>query len=325
MHDLLSHDSNREGRESGPHPAESRQAESSHDESNHGNALETDAQDDGSLVGDITQRYFEDISRLRILTADEEREYARCMKGGDLAARDILITHNLRLVVYIAKRYLGRGLPLLDLVEEGNLGLIHALEKFDPDRGFRLSTYAMWWIRQSIDRALMNHSRTIRLPVHIVKELNSCLRAKRTLERQGVMEVGAEAIAELTGKSVKAVRDVMQLNAPLVPLDAPLDIDPGLQLGDAIADEHCVQPEERMHKAELERHVSEWLVKLSDKQRWAVERRFGLNNRDVATLQELAQELEVSRERVRQMLADAQMKLARNLEAKGVNRENWLF
>jgi RNA polymerase nonessential primary-like sigma factor len=310
MLDLLPHDSDAAGQTSEPRHAE---------------ALESEAQADGTLVEDITQRYFEDISRLRILSASEELDYALRMKHGDLVARDILITHNLRLVVYVAKRYLGRGLPLLDLVEEGNLGLMHALEKFDPDRGFRLSTYAMWWVRQSIDRALMNHSRTIRLPVHIVKELNQCLRAKRTLERQGVMEVSAEAIAELTGKSVKTVRDVMQLNTPLVPLDAHLDIDPSLQLGDVIADEHCVPPDARMHRAELEQHVSAWLAKLSDKQRWAVERRFGLNNRDVATLQELSQELDVSRERVRLMLADAQTKLARSLEAKGVSRENWLF
>ncbi|MHB1084859.1 MAG: sigma-70 family RNA polymerase sigma factor [Thiobacillus sp.] len=280
---------------------------------------------DEVLVEDITQRYFEDISRLRILSADEEQDYARRMQRGDAEAREILITHNLRLVVYIAKRYLGRGLPLLDLVEEGNLGLMHALEKFDPDRGFRLSTYAMWWVRQSIDRALMNHSRTIRLPVHIVKELNGCLRAKRTLEKQGMLDVGAEAIASLTGKPVEMVREVMQLNRPLLPLDAPLDIDPSLQLGDAIADEHCVPPEERLYRAEIETCLTQWLGKLSVKQRWVVERRFGLNNRDTATLKELSQELEISRERVRQILLEAQQKLAIWLRQKGVQKENWLF
>jgi RNA polymerase nonessential primary-like sigma factor len=281
--------------------------------------------DDEAFVEDITQRYFEDISRLRILSVDEEQDYARRMKLGDPKARETLITHNLRLVVYIAKRYLGRGLPLLDLVEEGNLGLMHALEKFDPDRGFRLSTYAMWWIRQSVDRALMNHSRTIRLPVHIVKELNSCLRAKRTLERQGMIDVGPEAIASLTGKSVETVRDVMQLNTPPLPLDAPLDIDPGLQLGEAIADERCVPPEERLYKTELEHYVTEWLAKLSVKHRLVVERRFGLNNQDPASLKELAQDLQVSRERVRQILLEAQEKLAIGLKEKGVEKENWLF
>jgi RNA polymerase nonessential primary-like sigma factor len=285
----------------------------------------TENHKDETLVEDITQRYFEDISRLRVLNADEEQDYARCMQRGDAAARNILITHNLRLVVYIAKRYLGRGLPLLDLVEEGNLGLMHALEKFDPGRGFRLSTYAMWWVRQSIDRALMNHSRTIRLPVHVVKELNQCLRAKRTLEKRGIMDVGAEAIAELTGKSVETVREVMQLNRPLLPLDAPLDIDPSLQLGEAIADEHCMPADEHLYRTELEDYVNTWLAKLSAKQRWVVERRFGLNNREIATLNELSLDLHVSRERVRQILMGAQAKLVIELREKGVEKANWMF
>lgn len=285
----------------------------------------TEGQDDEAFVEDITQRYFEDIGRLRILSAEEEQSYARRMKNGDPEAREILITHNLRLVVYIAKRYLGRGLPLLDLVEEGNLGLMHALEKFDPDRGFRLSTYAMWWVRQSIDRGLMNYSRTIRLPVHVVKELNRCLRAKRTLEKQGILDVGPEAIAHLTGKSVEGVRDVLRLNNTPLPLDAPMGIDPSLQLGDAIADEGCIPPDERLHRSELENYVTEWLSKLSDKHRMVVERRFGLNNHDTATLKELAQDLEVSRERVRQILLEAQEKLAIWLSEKGVQKEDWLF
>ncbi|MHB1402563.1 MAG: RNA polymerase sigma factor RpoS [Thiobacillus sp.] len=273
---------------------------------------------------DITQRYFEDISRLRILKADEEQAYARRMRDGDEEAREVLITHNLRLVVYVAKRYLGRGLPLLDLVEEGNLGLMHALEKFDPDRGFRLSTYATWWIRQSVERALMNQSRTIRLPVHVVKELNVCLRARSKLDKLGMSDPGAEAIAHLTGKSIEAVRRVMQLNRPPVPLDAPLDIDPDLSLGEAIADERCVPPDEHLYQAQLEGFVTEWLAKLSDKHRWVIERRFGLNNQDMATLEELAKDLKVTRERVRQIQVEAQKELAIGLREKGVFKENWL-
>lgn len=287
-----------------------------------GAVIESHAED--AYAQDITQRYFEDISRLRILTADEEQDYARRMQRGDLAARDVLITHNLRLVVYVAKRYLGRGLPLLDLVEEGNLGLMHALEKFDPDRGFRLSTYATWWIRQSVERALMNQSRTIRLPVHVVKELNGCLRARSKLEKQGVSDPGAEAIAEMTGKSIEAVRKVMQLNRPPVPLDAPLDIDPDLTLGEAIADERCVPPDERLYQAQLEEYVKEWLAKLSDKHRWVIERRFGLNNQDMATLEELARDLHVTRERVRQIQVEAQKELAIGLAERGVHKENGL-
>ena len=273
---------------------------------------------------DITQRYFEDISRLPILKAHEEQDYARRMKQGDQEARDVLITHNLRLVVYVAKRYLGRGLPLLDLVEEGNLGLMHALEKFDPDRGFRLSTYALWWIRQSIEWALMNHSRTIRLPVHVVKELNNCLRARSKLEKQGISDPEPEDIARHTGKSVEDVRHVMQLNRPLLPLDAPLDIDPGLTLGEAIADDHCVPPDEHVYQAEIEAYVGELLAKLSDKQRRVIERRFGLNNHDMATLEELAGDLQVTRERVRQIQIEAQKELATGLLTKGMLKENWL-
>jgi len=294
------------------------------DEPRDGGETTTESYGDDAYALDITQRYFEDISRLRILKADEEQEYARRMRRGDQEAREVLITHNLRLVVYVAKRYLGRGLPLLDLVEEGNLGLMHALEKFDPDRGFRLSTYATWWIRQSVERALMNQSRTIRLPVHVVKELNGCLRARSKLEKQGVSDPGAEAIAQFTGKTIEAVRKVMQLNRPPVPLDAPLDIDPDLTLGEAIADERCIPPDERLYQAELEHYVTEWLAKLSDKHRWVIERRFGLNNQDMATLEELAKDLQVTRERVRQIQVEAQKELAIGLRERGVCKENWL-
>ena len=295
------------------------------DEFREGMETATESHGDDAYALDITQRYFEDISRLRILKADEEQAYARRMRRGDEKAREVLITHNLRLVVYVAKRYLGRGLPLLDLVEEGNLGLMHALEKFDPDRGFRLSTYATWWIRQSVERALMNQSRTIRLPVHVAKELNSCLRARSRLEKQGMSDPAAEAIAHLTGRPVEAVRKVMQLNRPPVPLDAPLDIDPDLTLGEAIADERCVPPDQRLYHAELEKFVTEWLAKLSDKHRWVIERRFGLNNQDMATLEELARDLQVTRERVRQIQVEAQKELAIGLSEKGVHKENWML
>jgi RNA polymerase nonessential primary-like sigma factor len=302
-----------------PHaPGESLDAEVQQD----GAASASHADDEGAL--DITQRYFEDISRLRILTADEEQDYAKRMRRGDEQAREVLITHNLRLVVYVAKRYLGRGLPLLDLVEEGNLGLMHALEKFDPDRGFRLSTYATWWIRQSIELAVMKQSRTIRLPVHVAKELNSCLRARSKLESQGVTDPGPEAISRFMGKTVEAVRDVMQLNRPPIPLDAPLDIDPDLTLGEAIADERCVPPDEGLYQTQLEHHVAEWLAKLSDKHRWVIERRFGLNNQDLATLEELARDLKVSRERIRQIQVEAQEELARGLRQRGVHQASWL-
>ena len=288
-----------------------------------GEPIGSDSHDADEGAQDITQRYFEDIGRLRILNAEEEQDYVRRMNQGDETAREVLITHNLKLVVYIAKRYLGRGLPLLDLVAEGNLGLMHSLEKFDPDRGFRLSTYATWWIRQSIELGLMKQSRTIRLPVHVAKELNSCLRARSRLEKQGIIDAGPEAIARLTGKTVASVREVLQLNRPPVPLDAPLDIDPDLTLGEAIADEHCVPPDVRLYQHELQHYVADWLAKLSDKHRWVIERRFGLNDHDLSTLEELAKDLQVSRERIRQIQVEAQEVLASELREKGVIRENW--
>ncbi|MDO9220305.1 MAG: sigma-70 family RNA polymerase sigma factor, partial [Thiobacillus sp.] len=225
-------------------------------QSPHAGEFAADSLDAEEEALDITQRYFEDISRFPILSAEEEQDYVRRMQHGDNAARDALITHNLRLVVYIAKRYLGRSLPLLDLVEEGNLGLMHALKKFDPERGFRLSTYAIWWIRQSIELALMKQSRTIRLPVHVARELNCCLRARSKLEKQGIADPGPEAIARFTGKPVESVRKVLQRNRPLVPLDAPLDTDSDMTLGETIADEHCMPPEDRLYQAELEQHVA---------------------------------------------------------------------
>src|SRR5574340_222132 len=211
---------------------------------------ETEAQD-------ITQRYFEDISRLPILKADEERYYARRMRDGDDEARKILITHNLRLVVYVAK------------------------------------------------------------------ELNGCLRARSKLEAQGMSDPGPEDIARITGNSAESVRHVMQLNRPPVPLDAPLDPGSDLTLGEAIADERCIPPEERLYQAELEQYVTEWLARLSAKQRWVIERRFGLNNHETATLEELARELQVTRERVRQIQVEAQEVLANRLREKGVHKENW--
>ncbi|MBS1157284.1 MAG: polymerase sigma factor RpoS, partial [Proteobacteria bacterium] len=179
-------------------------------------------------TGDVTQIYLNEIGQSALLTPDEERALARRVVQGDFQARQKMIGHNLRLVVNIAKHYINRGMPLLDLIEEGNIGLIHALEKFDPERGFRFSTYATWWIRQGIERSIMNQSRTIRLPVHVIKELNVYLRAQRHLEAHNGQEPTVEDIALLVGKDVEDVRRVMNLNERVASLDAPLDIDPML-------------------------------------------------------------------------------------------------
>lgn len=273
---------------------------------------------------DPTQLYLNEIGREALLTPDEERDLCFRVRAGDFEARQRMIEHNLRLVVNIAKHYLNRGLSLLDLIEEGNLGLMHALDKFEPERGFRFSTYATWWIRQNVERAIMNQSRTIRLPIHVIKELNVFLRAQRHLEMHGVPDPGPEDIARLTGHDVEEVRRVMQLNERVASLDAPLDIDPSLSIGEAIADENSDLPEDLLQTSEVERHVRDWLAELSDKQRWVIERRFGLNGCDTTTLEELADHLDVTRERVRQIQLEALQSLRRILLRQGYSQDGLL-
>ncbi|HUX29800.1 MAG TPA: RNA polymerase sigma factor RpoS [Thiobacillus sp.] len=270
---------------------------------------------------DVTQLYLNEIGRAPLLTPAEEVVLARRVVEGDFEARQTMIERNLRLVVNIAKHYANRGLTLLDLVEEGNLGLIHALEKFDPERGFRFSTYATWWIRQNIERAIMNQSRTIRLPVHIIKELNIYLRARRHLETHGVADASSDDIAALTGHAVEDVRRIMQLNERVASLDAPLDIDPALSLGEAIADENAHLPDEMLLLEEIGHHVREWLGQLNDKQRWVIERRFGLNGCEACTLEDLALELQVTRERVRQIQMEALRMLRQTLRRRGISKD----
>lgn len=270
---------------------------------------------------DATQLYLNEIGQNALLTATEERALAFKVQAGDFPARQKMIEHNLRLVVNIAKHYINRGIPLLDLIEEGNLGLIHALEKFEPERGFRFSTYATWWIRQNVERAIMNQSRTIRLPVHIIKELNVYLRAKRHLEARCEAEPTAEDVASLLGKDVEEVRRVLNLNERMASLDAPLDIDPSLSLGESIADDQCIAPEELLQRDEVIGRVREWMEQLNDKQRWVIERRFGLNDHDIYTLEELATTMKLTRERVRQIQLEALAALKRVLRRNGMSKE----
>ncbi|MFC3626240.1 RNA polymerase sigma factor RpoS [Vogesella amnigena] len=272
-------------------------------------------------IADVTQIYLNDIGSNALLTPSEEVELARRVVQGDFAARQKMIEHNLRLVVNIAKHYINRGLALLDLIEEGNIGLMHALEKFDPERGFRFSTYATWWIRQSIERAIMNQSRTIRLPVHVIKELNVYLRASRHLESQMGREPTVEDIAHLTGKHVEEVRKVLNLNERMASLDAPLDIDPMLSIGESIPDEQHEEPDIQLHNAQIEHFVHEWLAQLTDKQRMVIERRYGLNGHEVCTLEELATALSLTRERVRQIQIEGLEHLRRILRRRGVTKD----
>jgi RNA polymerase nonessential primary-like sigma factor len=273
------------------------------------------------FFNDATQIYLNEIGANPLLTPEQELALARLSRKGDDVARQKMIEHNLRLVVNIAKHYLNRGMPLLDLVEEGNLGLIHALDKFDPERGFRFSTYATWWIRQNIERAIMNQSRTIRLPVHVVKELNAVLRAMRHLEASSARETGIEEIAQLLDKSVAEVRQVLALNEHVASLDAPLDIDPSLSIGESLADDSAETPEIQIQTSEVEHLVAEWIGMLGDKQRQVIEARYGLNGKEVATLEELAERLTLTRERVRQIQIEALAQLRRILKRRGVSKD----
>ena len=276
---------------------------------------------EAEFFGDATQLYLNEIGANPLLTPEEELSLSRRVRLGDFEARQIMIERNLRLVVNIAKHYLNRGMPLLDLVEEGNLGLIHALEKFDPERGFRFSTYATWWIRQNIERAIMNQSRTIRLPVHVVKELNQVLRAMRSLESRSGGDCCAEDIAQLLAKPVEDGRHILSLNEHTASLDAPLDIDPSLSIGESLADDEQDGPDVQIQNAEIGSLVHTWISQLGDKQRTVIEYRYGINGCEIATLEELAERLGLTRERVRQIQLEALAQLRKILRRAGVSRD----
>ncbi len=266
---------------------------------------------------DATRMYLSEIGFSPLLTAQEEVYFARLVIQGEAAARNRMIESNLRLVVKIARRYMNRGLSLLDLIEEGNLGLIHAVEKFDPERGFRFSTYATWWIRQTIERALMNQTRTIRLPIHIIKEINGYLRVARQLAQTLDHEPTAEDIAQAMGKSVAEVKRMLQLNERVASVDTPIGKEEDRSLLDAIPDDNNIDPSQLLQDADLNEKLEQWLDQLNDKQRIVVKRRFGLGGLEKATLEQVGNEIGVTRERVRQIQIDALRRLRKILETEG--------
>jgi len=272
-------------------------------------------------VLDATQLYLNEIGASPLLTAEEEVYYGRLALRGDEAARARMIESNLRLVVKIARRYLNRGLAFLDLIEEGNLGLIRAVEKFDPERGFRFSTYATWWIRQTIERALMNQTRTIRLPIHVIKEINQCLRAARQLTQTLDYEPSAEEIAYVLDRPVEDIRRMLGLNEDTASVDVPIGQDGDRILLDSIPDENSREPLAQLQEDDILQHLDSWLDHLPEKQRAVVERRFGLRGHERATLEQVGREIGVTRERVRQIQIDALKRLREVMERSGYSQE----
>jgi RNA polymerase nonessential primary-like sigma factor len=272
-------------------------------------------------IFDATQIYLGEIGHSHLLSAEEEVYFARLALKGCQASRNRMIESNLRLVVKIARRYLNRGLPLLDLIEEGNLGLIRAVEKFDPEKGFRFSTYGTWWIRQTIERALMNQTRTIRLPIHVVKELNVYLRTGRDLLHKLGNEPSPEEIAKAAQKDVDTVKKIMGLNEKITSLDSTHASENEKSLVESVADETEQDPSQMLAQMDFKNEVDHWLDQLNDKQRAVISRRFGLRGFEQATLEDVGSEIGLTRERVRQIQVEALDHLKNVLKQRGLSAE----
>lgn len=277
---------------------------------------------DGRLqdaAADSTTLYLNEIGFTALLTAEQEIELARRIGEGDQHSRKHMIEANLRLVVAIAKRYQGRGLSLLDMVEEGNLGLIRAVEKFDFTLGFRFSTYATWWIKQAIDRALMNHASTIRMPIHVLKDISLCHKSRRHLELTLGREPTLDELALHMGRSLRFVRKLLKFNISVCSADHPVHGEAELSLLDTFVSNPASEPQAILESENIQRSVEQWLSRLSDKHREVVQRRFGLHGYESATLEEVGKEVGLTRERVRQLQIEALAKLRRILEREGLS------
>lgn len=273
--------------------------------------------------GDVTRIYLSEIGRAQLLTADEEKSLARAARKGCEASRQRMIECNLRLVVRIARAYINRGLPLLDLIEEGNLGLIRAVEKFDPDRGFRFSTYATWWIRQSVERSIMNQCRTVRLPIHVIRELTVFLRATREMEQLLGRRPAIEEVAEKLDKPCPSMHKLFGYSEPPASADGVSGSQTKATI-DSIADEHIRDPESEYADQAAGELLGQWLNLLPRQQRIVVEHRFGLHGKGRSTLEEVGQLLGVTRERVRQVQLAALSRLREISSRDGVQETPFL-
>ena len=268
---------------------------------------------------DATRIYLSEIGASPLLTAVEEKDFARKAQRGDESARQRMIESNLRLVVKIARRYINRGLPLLDLIEEGNLGLIHAVKKFDPERGFRFSTYATWWIRQTIERGIMNQSGSVRLPIHIMKDINSCLRAAHRIRQEQDRAPTSAEIAECLERDVAEVERLLGLHERVTLRSGTNDVDGALGPVDRLKARRDAEPSHCAQKEIVNEIVDRWVCALGDKQRAVVERRFGLHGYRHATLEQIGDEIGVTRERVRQIQLDAIRNLRTMIADQGIS------
>ncbi|MBS0439227.1 MAG: sigma-70 family RNA polymerase sigma factor, partial [Proteobacteria bacterium] len=260
---------------------------------------------------DSTSAYLGEIGLVALLDAASERELAKRVRSGDGEARQRMIEANLRLVVSVARGYVGRGVPLLDLIAEGNLGLIRAVEKFEPARRLRFSTYAVWWIREAVQHALMHQGRTVRVPVHVLREYAQVLRARREFVAAHAREPGIEELARLAGKSVADVADLFAANERISSLDAPLSESDERALGEQIA---VGEADAANTENVAGGGIAAWVAQLPERERWVLERRFGLNDHGVQTLAEVAEQLDLTRERVRQIQAAALKRLRALME-----------
>jgi len=276
---------------------------------------------DFSETKDVMTLYLNEIGQTRLLTADEELSLARQVVAGNKASKERMIEANLRLVVNIAKRFLHRGLSLLDLIAEGNLGLIRAVEKYNPELGYRFSTYATWWIKQNIDRALMNQGRTIRLPIHVMKDLNACLKVVAELGEELDRFPTDEEISERSGKPVKQIKRLMRHNTYTTSADIPLTTDKEMTMMDVLPDAPDTDPAVDFQEKDMQASLDNWLDRLSDKQGEILARRFGLRGHEAATLETVGKEVGLTRERVRQIQIEALKKLRLMIEKEGLNLE----